>query len=152
MKKPPEKIIELMKKHKQNRNDLWECHGNWIIYHEALERIAIAEGITWSFEVIFVEMEKKFCLVKAKAKNGDRIFESLGEAAPYNNKNNHPCNMAEKRAVDRALKKSLNCPDVFSDREADVFQRPSQAEPNTKKGEQLDMKGLKGKMKKAAGL
>ena len=30
-KKPPEKIIELMKKHKQNRNDLWECHGNWIV-------------------------------------------------------------------------------------------------------------------------
>ena len=46
-------------------------------------------------------------VVQATGKLGERTENSFGEAAPYNNKNNYPLAMAEKRAKDRVILKLL---------------------------------------------
>ena len=53
---------------------------------------------------------------------GDKTAWATGEVAPYNNKNNYPFAMAEKRAKDRVILKLLNLTgDVYSEEEADEF-------------------------------
>lgn len=158
-KKPPEKIIELMKKHGLKKESLWDCHGSWILLHKAIEQLAGFEGVSVDIELIHHQQAEKMCIVKATAQKGNRIFSSFGEAAPYNNRNTYPIAMAEKRAVDRAVLKALNLHgDVYSEIEADDFQdrvkeaRAAKKPTSDQTTGQLDMKGLKGKMKKAAGL
>ena len=53
---------------------------------------------------------------------GDKSEWSIGEAAPYNNKNSYPFAMAEKRAKDRVILKLVGLHgDVYSEDEADDF-------------------------------
>ena len=53
---------------------------------------------------------------------GDKSEWSIGEAAPYNNKNSYPFAMAEKRAKDRVILKLVGLHgDVYSEDEADAF-------------------------------
>ena len=54
---------------------------------------------------------------------GDVSEWSFGEAAPYNNKNNYPFAMAEKRAKDRVILKLVGLHgDTYSQAEADEFE------------------------------
>jgi hypothetical protein len=136
-KKPPEKIIELMKKHGINKSDLWDCHGTWILLHRAIEALGAAEGVIVTMKLIHHDQLEKCAIVLASAKidvSGIE-FQSLGEAAPYNNKNLYPVAMAEKRAIDRAILKALNLHGyVYSEIESDDFKRSAKAKPAKKAG------------------
>lgn len=136
-KKPPQKIIELMKKHGINKSDLWDCHGTWILLHRAIEALGAAEGVIVTMKLIHHDQLEKCAIVLASAKidvSGIE-FQSLGEAAPYNNKNSYPVAMAEKRAIDRAILKALNLHGyVYSEIESDDFKRGAKAKPAKKAG------------------
>lgn len=105
------------------RRDMWDCHGTPVILHKALERIAAQKGITFDKpEVYQADGEKKIVSVMVNGKLGDAEAWSIGEAAPYNNKNGYPWAMAEKRAKDRVILKLLNISgEVYSEDEADDF-------------------------------
>lgn len=67
---------------------------------------------------------------------GDRTEWATGEAAPYNNKNNYPFAMAEKRAKDRVILKLVGLHgDVYSEEEADELK---EGKPTPKKLMDLD--------------
>jgi len=136
-KKPPEKIIELMKKHGINKSDLWDCHGTWILLHRAIEALGAAEGVIVTMELIHHDQLEKCAIVSASAKidHCGVEFKSLGEAAPYNNKNSYPIAMAEKRAIDRATLKALNLHGyVYSEIESEDFKRGAKSKPTEKVG------------------
>ena len=38
-------IKDLQIKYKLEKNDFWECHGNWILSHDAVTKIATIEKI-----------------------------------------------------------------------------------------------------------
>ena len=128
-KKPPEKIIALMKKHQLSRDSLWDCHGTWVLLHKAIERLAAFENVHVDIELIHHNQPEKMCIVKATAKRGDFVCSSFGEAAPYNNKNTYPIAMAEKRAIDRAVLKALHLHgDIYSEIDADEFRKGASAQ------------------------
>ena len=53
---------------------------------------------------------------------GEKMEWSIGEAAPYNNKNSYPFAIAEKRAKDRVILKLVGLHgDVYAEDEADAF-------------------------------
>jgi hypothetical protein len=68
---------------------------------------------------------------------------SIGEAAPYNNKNGYPYAMAEKRAKDRVILKLIGLHgEVYSEEEADDFKA---------RGDQVkDVTGWQGPLNKTA--
>ena len=123
-RKPPQVIIELMKKHEISRSDLWDCHGTWILTHKAVEVLGAGEGILTDIEMIHHDQPQKMVIIKGTARKGDYSYHSFGEAAPYNNKNAYPVAMAEKRALDRAILKALNLHGyVYSEMESDDFKK-----------------------------
>ena len=121
-----QKLIEQFKsKYGLSKNDFWNLarggKDTWIIKHNALERAAAHEKISWSIEVLNFNPD---IVVKCTAKHGDRQVESLGEASPKNTKQAYPYAMAEKRAVDRCILKLLNAHAyLYSDIEADEFKQ-----------------------------
>tara|TARA_R100000700_G_C3175047_1_gene149749 strand:+ start:1140 stop:1589 length:450 start_codon:yes stop_codon:yes gene_type:complete len=118
----------LIKKFKEDYKldafDFWlhKQSNNWIIKHNALEKVAVQEKITWKLEVLNFSPD---IVVKCIATSGDRVIESLGEASPKNTIINHPYAMAEKRAIDRCILKLLNAHAyIYSETEADEFKEP----------------------------
>ena len=105
--------------------DLWNCHGSWIAYHKALERIAVQAKITFDMpHVVESNLEKGVIAICVTGNMGDRTEWSIGEAAPNNNKNSYPAAMAEKRGKDRVILKLLGLHGlVYSEEEADDFKQ-----------------------------
>lgn len=136
----PQKVIDALQKHGLDRSACWDCHGTWVVYHWALERIASAEGITFNPpEIIEANSANKIVALRVTGDNGDRTEWSIGEAAPGNNKNAYPYAMAEKRAKDRVVLKFLNLHGlVYSEDEADDFK---DTRPTTKASGDLDPEG-----------
>jgi len=113
------------------KDDFWNLarggKDTWIIKHNALEKAAAHENMSWTIEVLNFSPD---IVVKCTAKHGDRQVESLGEASPKNTKQAYPYAMAEKRAVDRCILKLLNAHAyLYSDVEADEFQQGEVSEP-----------------------
>lgn len=102
---------------------VWDCHGIWIAYHRALEKVAAAKQIVFEKpEIAFKDDAGKSVTILVTGKMGDKTEWSFGEAAPSNNKNAYPWAMAEKRAKDRVILKLLGLHgDVYSEEEADDF-------------------------------
>ena len=74
-------------------------------------------------KVLESNAEKKICVVMVTGHMKDKSEWSIGEAAPYNNKNTYPFAMSEKRAKDRVILKLMGLHgDVYSQSEADEFQ------------------------------
>jgi hypothetical protein len=100
----------------------------WIINHNALERVAVQENISWSIEVLNFAPD---VVVKATAThpNTKVTIESLGEAGPKTTKNAYLYAMAEKRAVDRCVLKLLNAHAyLYTDQDADEFKQKDEEE------------------------
>ena len=74
------------------REACWDCHGTWVILHKALERIADKNGVAFEpLAIVESNAEKKIAVIHARGRIGDGISVcSIGEAAPYNNKNGFP--------------------------------------------------------------
>ena len=121
-KKIPDKLIQIIKDCGLTiQESIWDCHGTHVIYHSALEKIAAHKKITFDDpHVIHSDPKEKICVMKVSGKMNDRLEWSIGEAAPYNNKNSYPYAMSEKRAKDRVILKLIDVAgDVYSSEEAD---------------------------------
>ena len=119
-------VNEFKTTYKLEASDFWQLKrgskSQWIIKHNALEKVAAQDKITWTLEVLNFNPD---VVVKCIATSGDRVIESLGESSTKNTMNQFPYAMAEKRAVDRCILKLLNAHAyIYSDAEADDFKEP----------------------------
>jgi hypothetical protein len=127
MGKPNPKILKFMEAYKVDADEVWEVRpGIFAIKHSALERIASEQKITFDAPMMLeFHASDKIAVLCVTGKQGDRSEWSIGEAAPYNNKNTYPFAMAEKRGKDRVILKLLNSHGaLYSEDEADDFKRP----------------------------
>ena len=117
-------IKELLQKHKLKKEDVWDCHGTWVLYHKSIERIQLKEKIVIvDLNLEFIDLALSACVVKCTAvKDGIKVI-TFGECTPKNNRNSYPVAMAEKRAIDRAVLKLTGMHgDFYSEDEMNVQQ------------------------------
>jgi hypothetical protein len=132
-------LVEIFKQYDINASDaLWDCHGTWVAYHKAIERIAAKADIVFDMpQIIEANTAAKTATIVVRGKMGDnesyREEWSFGEASPANNKNTYPFAMAEKRAKDRVVLKLVGLHGlVYSEEENDAFK--ASETPNTVTG------------------
>lgn len=124
-------VIEVLKKYGEDgRTACWDCHGTWVVLHKALERVAVKAKISFDPPAVLqVDAEQKIVAICVTGTMDGRSEWSIGEAAPYNNKNAYPFAMAEKRAKDRVILKLVGLHGLlYSEDEADDF-KDSTAKP-----------------------
>lgn len=125
-------LEKLLKDYGEDGKSVWDCHGTWVAYHAAVERMAAKAGIEFSPpEMIVNDPQSKTVVVMVSGKIKDRTEWSFGEVSPNNNKNSYPYAMAEKRAKDRVALKLLGMSGmVYSEEEADDFKesKPGQTQ------------------------
>jgi hypothetical protein len=127
-KKLDPRLLEILTTYGERPEDaLWDCHGTWVAYHKAIERIAAKAGITFDMPTIIeANSASKIVAIAARGVMGERSEWSFGEAAPANNKNAYPYAMAEKRAKDRVVLKLVGLHGlVYSEEESDDFKPES---------------------------
>lgn len=125
------KLIEIFKKYDMDAEEcLWNCRGQLVAYHKAIEEIAAKAGVSFSRpEIIEHNTDSGIVALIAYGKLGDREEWSVGECSPKNNKNAYPYAMAEKRAKDRVILKLVGLHgEVYSEEEADDFKTKSSAQ------------------------
>lgn len=117
------RLVELLKTNGEDNTSVWDCHGTWVAYHAAVERMAARANIKFDRpEMIVNDYTNKTVVVCVSASMGNRYEWSFGEVSPANNKNAYPYAMAEKRAKDRVALKLLGMAGlVYSEEEADDF-------------------------------
>lgn len=118
------KLLEILKAYEEEPKDaMWDCHGTWVVYHRAIERIAAKAGITFDMpEIVEAKSADRIVAIVARGFMGERSEWSFGEAAPGNNKNSYPYAMAEKRAKDRVVLKLVGLHGLaYSEEESDDF-------------------------------
>ena len=129
MAKIPLRLMQIFDELNINPNDAaWEVRpgtGVMAVKHKALERVAAHTKITFEPPVMIeANPENKTVVMLVTGRLGEQVEWSIGEAAPYNNKNSYPFAMAEKRAKDRVILKLINVAgDVYSEEEADDFKQ-----------------------------
>ena len=125
MAKPlPQKLIDILKDvGLTEKQATWDCHGTPVVLHKALEKIAAKYNIVFEPpKIIESDAVKKIAVMCVTGHMEKAIEWSIGEAAPYNNKNGYPYAMAEKRAKDRVILKLVGLHgDVYSQDEAETF-------------------------------
>lgn len=129
-------IKELLKKHKLTKNDVWDCHGTWVVYHKSIEKIQRAEKIViLDLNLEYIDLALGSCVVKCTAvKDGFKVI-TFGECNPKNNRNSYPVAMAEKRSMDRAILKLAGMHgDFYSEDEMGVSQQTTSLEKKNKPG------------------
>ena len=121
-------ISEILSKYGETPKEAcWDCHGVWVVYHKAIERMAARAGITFDQPtVIEASAANKTAVICVTGTMADRSEWSFGEASPANNKNAYPFAMAEKRAKDRVVLKLLGLHGLaYSEDESDDFKEPA---------------------------
>ena len=125
-------IADLGKKYKlDGKVDVWKCHDNWILTHDACTKIALIENIKLSkIESIYqTENICRFLVTMVKEdKDGNVInsVTSVGEATfPKDCKITYISSMSEKRGIDRCVLKLINAYQygIYSEVEADDFKK-----------------------------
>ena len=94
-----------------------------IITRTGIEKIMFAKGIKITYQEITVTQD--YCAVKAVATLNDEVIETYGSASVETSHNKYYLEMAEKRAMSRAILKltkgySLG---VYGEDEADDFKK-----------------------------
>ena len=149
VKKLPEKLEEILKEVKLTvASSTWDCHGTPVVLHKACEKIAAHNGIVFDEpKIIESSVKEKYAVLSVTGHMKDASEWSIGEAAPYNNKNAYPFAMAEKRAKDRIILKLVGLHgDVYSQDEADEFnlaQSLRDLEPDMRRAIEKWRKGFK---------
>ena len=124
------RLKEMAKKYNLNKNDFWlhKQSGNYIITHNAVEKIQFIEGIEIvDFKVLNSEQGfARFLITMAK---GDRKVTTVGEADTKNCVSGYKGMMAEKRGIDRCVLKLINAYEygIYSDVESDDFKKTEEA-------------------------
>lgn len=129
-KKIDPRLVDLLKAYGEDNTSVWDCHGTWVAYHVAIERMAARAGVVFDMpQMIVNDPDKKNVVISVSASMGEKREWSFGEVSPANNKNAYPYAMAEKRAKDRVALKLLGMAGLaYSEEEADDFKasKPSQ--------------------------
>lgn len=132
-KKLDPRLLEILTTYGERPEDaLWDCHGTWVAYHAAIERIAAKASVTFDMpQIVEADSASKTVAIAVRGTMGERAEWSFGEAAPSNNKNSYPYAMAEKRAKDRVVLKLVGLHGaVYSEEEADAFKPQGGAAAN----------------------
>lgn len=113
------------------RQAVWDCHGTPVVLHKALEKVAAHYKVRFDTpQIIACDVAAKEAVICVTGHMGEATEWSIGEAAPYNNKNSYPFAMAEKRAKDRVILKLVGLHgEVYSEEEADDFKAAKPAVP-----------------------
>jgi len=113
------------------RQAVWDCHGTPVVLHKALEKVAAHYKVKFDTpQIIACDVAAKEAVICVTGHMGEATEWSIGEAAPYNNKNSYPFAMAEKRAKDRVILKLVGLHgEVYSEEEADDFKAAKPASP-----------------------
>ena len=122
--KVPAKVSNILKEIGETpATALWDCHGTYVVYHKALEKIADHLNIKFDDPVVIeTDIKNKCIAIMVRGYHKNAVAWSIGEASPYNNKNSYPYAMAEKRAKDRVILKLVGISgDVYSSEESDEF-------------------------------
>ena len=92
VKKLPEKLEEILKEVKLTvASSTWDCHGTPVVLHKACEKIAAHNGIVFDEpKIIESSVKEKYAVLSVTGHMKDASEWSIGEAAPYNNKNATP--------------------------------------------------------------
>jgi len=118
---------DLAKKYNLTKDDYWkeQRSGKYIITHDACQKIAHKEGISFAPPQI-INSEKDFVRMVVSAKKGEVVIWKTGEADTKNCKNLYLFAMCEKRAKDRCTLSLINAYQwgIYSDVEADSFAKP----------------------------
>ena len=126
-----EKLIDDFKnKYQLSADDFWKLkvggREQWIIKHNAMERVALAEKMQWQLEVLSFAPDVVVKATVHQPSTGNKM-ESLGEASSTTTKQAFLYAMAEKRAVDRCVLKLLNAHAyLYTDADADEFKAEQQ--------------------------
>lgn len=143
MAKPlPPRLIEILKDiGLTEKQASWDCHGTPVVLHKALEKIAAHHNIVFDApKFIETDAQAKVAVICVTGHMGEATEWSIGEAAPYNNKNSYPYAMAEKRAKDRVILKLVGLHgDVYSEEEADDFKKAKPDDANARPAMDLDL-------------
>lgn len=147
-----ETLLRILKEYDEDSSAVWDCHGTWVAYHAAIERIAAKAAITFDPPtVIESNGAQGIVSICVTGRMGDKAEWSFGEATPKNNKNAYPYAMAEKRAKDRVVLKLVGLHgQVYSEEEADDFKPPSPPPANTDLDEQTIITDLKTQIKRVS--
>tara|TARA_R100001510_G_scaffold7048_1_gene5452 strand:- start:500 stop:1234 length:735 start_codon:yes stop_codon:yes gene_type:complete len=118
----PLKVLELLKEVNLTQHQAgWDCHGTWVMYHKAAEKLAGYKKLKFDKpEIIHQNVSQKEVVLLVTGHCNGISEWSFGEATPSNNKNAYPYAMAEKRAKDRVILKLLGFHgDIYTDSEID---------------------------------
>ena len=117
-------IKAIAKIYELEQEDFWKHQqsGSWIIKHDAVEKIAKIEKITFSLPVVASSEINNVALV-VEATYKETTVWTMGEARQENCKMPYYWAMAEKRGKDRCVLKLLNMYErgLYSSSEADEF-------------------------------
>ncbi len=118
-----EQLRDLYTQCNLTKEDVHKHSHYTIITRTGIEKIQYAKGIKVTFEPI--KTEREFCVVKATATLKDEVIETFGSAAKETSHNKYFMEMAEKRALSRAVLKLTKAYSigVFGEEEADDFKR-----------------------------
>lgn len=138
MPKIDKELADIFKKYGGDpEKDLWDCHGTWVAYHKALERIGRQANIIFDQPFIIESDGDKWSVsmvVTGRMQiegEPDRVEWSVGEASQHNyrvkgKQTAYPWAMCEKRAKDRVILKLIGLHGmIYSEEEADDFKKPS---------------------------
>lgn len=131
-KKLDPRLLDILKQYDENPEEaLWDCHGTWVAYHKAIERIAAKAGIRYQTPTVLVA-EREAAAILVTGELNDRTEWSIGEAVINLNykvsgrQAAYPFAMAEKRAKDRVVLKLIGLHGlVYSEEESDDFKPQS---------------------------
>ena len=121
-------IKDLATKYKLSKEDFWnhKQSGQWILTHDAIEKIATLENIYLKSRIVDnsdVDLVRYWITMR-----NDRAKEvsSIGEADRKNCMSQYLGCMAEKRGIDRCVLKLINAYEygIASEVEAEEFKKP----------------------------
>ena len=128
-------IKELADKYGLSKDDFWQHKqsGQWILTHNAVERIATIEGI-WLMERRIDNSEpdlvRYWMTMGMRNEAGEKTVKaSIGEADRKNCMSQYLGCMAEKRGIDRCVLKLINAHEygIVSEVEADDYKTKESA-------------------------
>ena len=123
------KIKDIQVKYELSKDDFWhhQQSGQWILTHNAVEKIATIEGI-WLIERLVdnsdADLVRYWMTMGMRNEAGEKIIKSsVGEADRKNCKSQYLGCMAEKRGIDRCVLKLINAHEygIVSEVEADDY-------------------------------
>ena len=132
-------IADLGKKYKlDGQVDLWKCHNNWILTHDAITKIANIEGIEL-VNIASIYQSETCCRFLITMSKEDKTITSVGEADTRSVKMPYIASMAEKRGIDRCVLKLINAYEygIYSEVEAEDFKKENNNENKQNNKRQL---------------